>query len=115
METQLAETMTQDDSARADGVTRRERFDDWIGVMRLNYQDRARTLALGYRYVGPKFRDELGYQERIGVTYRHAALEWSLFPREGFLQRVTPTFDALVLHDYTSRPEFTDLNPHIVL
>ena len=115
METQAANTVTRSDSARTDGATRRESFDDWIGVMRLNYQDKARTMALGYRYVGPEYRDELGFQERVGVIYKHVLLDWNLYPRKGYFQRVTPLIDALVLHDHTSRPEFADINPHVEL
>ena len=99
-------------TARADstGTPRSpERFNDWMGVWRLFYRDKARELHLGARHVGEKFRDELGYQDFAGVTYRHLGGSWDLFPRGGPLQRLGPIADALVVHDHTGRLELTEL------
>ncbi|HTM57497.1 MAG TPA: DUF5916 domain-containing protein [Candidatus Udaeobacter sp.] len=112
LEGQAAMTSTRSDSALSGGATKRQAFNDPIAVLRLNYRDHARSLQLGDRYVGPDFRNELGYQERIGVTYRHAVFGWDLFPKTGPLLRLTPYVDALVLHDHTGRPEYADINPY---
>ena len=87
----------------------RTSFADWMGVARLFYRDKARSLELGARHVGEKFRDELGYQDYAGVTYRHVAAFWDLFPKGGALQRTSPIFDALVVHDHTGRLELADI------
>jgi hypothetical protein len=115
LESQFGNTVTRSDSVRADGATARESFSDWIGVVRLNYQDQARVFRFGTRYVGPEYRNELGYQERVGVVYRQANLDWSLYPRSGMFQRVTPVSDNLVIHDHTGRIDFADINPHLEL
>jgi hypothetical protein len=87
----------------------RTQFSDWMGVARLFYRDKARSLELGVRHVGEKFRDELGYQDYAGVTYRHVGAFWDFFPRGSALQRTSPIFDALVVHDHTGRLELANL------
>jgi len=59
--------------------------------------------------VGEKFRDEIGYQDFAGVTYRHVAAFWDLFPSGGALQRVSPIVDVLLVHDHTGRLELSDI------
>jgi uncharacterized protein DUF5916 len=86
-----------------------EPFSDWMGVARLFYRDKARELHIGARHVGEKFRDELGYQDYAGVTYRRVGGWWDLFPKAGTFQRVSPIFDVLVVHDRTGRLEFTEI------
>jgi hypothetical protein len=86
-----------------------EPFNDWMGVWRFRYRDRARELHVGARHVGEKFRDELGSQDFAGVTWRQVGGWWDLFPRTGPLQRTAPIVDALVVHDHTGRLEFTNL------
>ena len=115
LETQLAATATRDDSARAGDATLRESFDDWTGYVKVRYQDAARIFRASTRYVGPKFRDELGYQERVGVIYRQLNLDWNLYPRAGLWQRVTPVMDALFIHDHTGRPDYIDVSPNLEL
>ena len=115
METQLVRSVAQNDSARADGARRRESFDGVAGVVRLNYRDRIRRLRLGYRYISPRYRDELGFQERVGVNYKRMNFDWNLFPEHGAFQRIAPVLDAVVLHDHTGRPEFADINPNLEL
>jgi hypothetical protein len=95
------------DSANASAT--RTAFSDWMGVARLFYRDRARSLELGARHVGEKFRDEMGYQDYAGVTYRHVGAFWDLFPKGGALQRTAPIVDALVIHDHTGRLELANL------
>jgi len=87
----------------------RTSFSDWMGVARLFYRDKARSLELGARHVGEKFRDELGYQDYAGVSYRHVGAFWDLFPKGSALQRTAPIVDALVVHDHTGRLELADL------
>ncbi len=82
-----------------------ETFGDWMGVWRLFYRDKARELHLGARHVGERFRDELGYQDFAGVTYRRVGGWWDLFPRTGPLQRTAPILDVLVVHHHTGRLE----------
>jgi len=89
--------------------TARTSFSDWMGVARLFYRDKARSLELGARHVGEKFRDELGYQDYAGVSYRHMGAFWDLFPKGSALQRTAPIVDALVVHDHTGRLELADL------
>ena len=84
-------------------------FGDWMGVARLFYRDKARELHLGARHVGEKFRNELGYQDFAGVTYRRVGGFWDLFPKGGPLQRTAPILDALVVHHHTGRLQFTEL------
>ena len=99
-------------SSRVDSIhvaTARTSFSDWMGVARLFYRDRARSLELGARHVGEKFRDEIGHQDYVGVTYRHAAAFWDLFPKGGALQRTAPIVDALVVHDHTGRLELSEI------
>jgi hypothetical protein len=115
METQAATTATHSDSIDATGAKKSTTFSDGISVLRLNYRDGVRSLHVGVRYVGPRFRDELGYQERIGVVYKHAVFEWNFDPKGGPLQRIDPVMDVLLLHDHTSRPEYADIYPHVEL
>ncbi|HEY6195840.1 MAG TPA: DUF5916 domain-containing protein [Candidatus Eisenbacteria bacterium] len=106
-EGQLVASGARIDSA---GVGRRPKpFESWMGVWRARYRDRARQLDLGVRHVGEKFRDELGTQDFAGVTYRHVAGTWDLFPKTGPLQRTAPIVDLLVVHDHTGRLELTEL------
>lgn len=86
-----------------------EPFRDWMGVARLFYRDKARELHMGARHMGEKFRDELGYQDYAGVTYRRVGGWWDLFPRAGTFQRISPIFDVLIVHDRTGRLETTNL------
>jgi hypothetical protein len=86
-----------------------EPFNDWMGVARLFYRDKARELHLGARHMGEKFRDELGYQDYAGVTYRRVGGWWDLFPKTGAFQRIAPIFDVLVVHDRTGRLETTNI------
>ena len=84
-------------------------FSDWMGVARLFYRDKARSLELGDRHVGQKFRDELGNQDFVGVNYSHVAAFWDLFPRGSALQRVSPIADVLLVHDHTGRLELSEI------
>jgi len=84
-------------------------FADWMGVWRLFYRDDARSLQVGARHVGEKFRDEIGNQDRVGVTYRHVNAFWDFFPEGGPLQRTAPIADALIVHDHTGRLELADI------
>jgi hypothetical protein len=90
-------------------ATARTSFADWMGVARLFYRDKARSLELGVRHVGEKFRDELGTQDFVGVTYRHVGAFWDLFPKGSALQRTAPIVDALIVHDHTGRLELADI------
>ena len=106
-EAQLVASTTHLDSiGAAPGHTN---FSDWMGVWRVGYRDRARELHFGARHVGEKFRDELGYQDFAGVTYRRIGGWWDLFPKTGALQRLAPIIDLLVVHDHTGRLELTQL------
>src|SRR6185503_11969959 len=87
----------------------RTSFSDWMGVVRLFYRDKARELHLGARHVGEKFRDEIGYQDYSGVTYRRVGGFWDFFPRGSALLRTSPIADALVVHDHTGRLELADI------
>jgi len=94
--------------SRVDGVTAPsdlESFGDWMGVWRLSYRDRAREMHVRARHVGREFRDEIGYQDYAGVTYRQVGGFWDLFPRTGPLQRTSPILDALIVHDHSGRLE----------
>jgi hypothetical protein len=102
-EAQLVASTARLDSAGAGAAV--ESFGDWMGVWRLFYRDKARELHLGARHVGERFRDELGYQDFAGVTYRRIGGGWDLFPRTGPLLRVAPILDALVVHHHTGRLE----------
>ncbi len=86
-----------------------EPFNDWMGVWRFFYRDKARELHLGARHVGEKFRDELGYQDYAGVTFRRVGGSWDLFPKTGALQRIAPIFDVLLVHDRTGRLELSQI------
>ena len=106
-EGQLVVSSTHLDSA---GVAQASTsFQDWMGVWRFRYRDRARELHFGARHVGEKFRDELGYQDFAGVTYRRVGGWWDLFPKTGPLQRLAPIFDVLLVHDRTGRLENTNI------
>jgi len=87
----------------------RTSFADWMGVVRLFYRDKAREFHVGARHVGEKFRDEVGYQDYAGVTYRRIGGFWDFFPKGSALQRTSPIVDALVVHDHTGRLELADL------
>ncbi len=106
-EAQAVASMTHLDSVGTEqGHTN---FHDWMGVWRLRYRDRARELHLGARHVGEKFRDELGYQDYAGVTYRRLGGWWDLFPKAGALQRLAPIFDVLIVHDHTGRLQLSQI------
>ena len=106
-ELQLVGSATRIDSAYASRSN--EQFQDWMGVWRLLYRDKARELHMGSRHVGEHFRDEIGIQNFVGVTYRRIGGAWDLFPKGGPLQRTGPVVDALLVHDHTGRLEFTEL------
>ncbi len=108
-EAQLIGTTAQIDSAGTATGRRPEPFNDWMGVWRLFYRDKARELHLGARHVGENFRDELGYQDYAGVTYRRVGGWWDLFPKTGALQRTAPIFDVLLVHDRTGRLELSQI------
>ena len=88
-------------------------FSDGIWVARLNYKDPARSMQFGVRNVGKHFRDELGFQERIGVRYEHVNGAWNLYPQKSALQRVTLNTDVLATHDPTGSVTFIDANPWV--
>ncbi len=102
-ESQFVVTMAHLDSAAAgaNDASRSAHFYDWMGVYRLFYRDKARELHMGMRHIGPYFRDELGYQDYAGVTYRRLGGSWNLFPKGGPLQRTAPIFDVLLVHDHS--------------
>ena len=106
-EAQVVASSSTIDSANAQAA--RTSFADWMGVLRLFYRDKARSLELGARHVGEKFRDEIGYQDYAGVTYRHVGAFWDFFPRGSVLQRTAPIFDALVVHDHSGRLELANI------
>jgi hypothetical protein len=106
-EAQVVASTSRIDSANA--VRPVDSFGDWMGVVRLFYRDKARELHLGARHVGEKFRDEIGYQDFAGVTFRRLGGSWDLFPKGSALQRIGPITDALVVHDHTGRLELTEL------
>ncbi len=108
-EAQLIGSTAQLDSAGTLSGRRPEPFHDWMGVWRLFYRDKARELHLGARHVGEKFRDELGYQDYAGVTYRRVGGWWDLFPKTGPLQRTAPIFDVLLVHHHTGRLELSQI------
>lgn len=112
-EGQLARSSAREERTFAPAGQADSAYSDWIGVARLNYRDRARDIRFGWRTVGPDYRNELGFEERVGVTYRRVNFGWDLFPEKGVAQRVTPRLDALVLHDRTGRPEYADINPNV--
>ena len=116
---QYAHTATRLDSAFADTslawppslpVGRRERFDGAAWVSRLRYDARSLTLHARVRGVAPRFRDELGFQERVGVRYQQLIAEWRIDPKAGPLQRAMWTNDALVIHGEKDGVEFSFLN-----
>ncbi|HEV2105743.1 MAG TPA: DUF5916 domain-containing protein, partial [Candidatus Eisenbacteria bacterium] len=115
LESQLAYSGTRRRRARGAGAAADTAFGGAIGSARLDYRDPARSVELGYRRVDPHYRDELGYQDRVGVDDDHAFASWDLFPRAGAFQRITPALDARVLHDVSSRPELADVNPYLEL
>ena len=109
-EGQIVATMTHLDSVEAvPAVRRTAHFNDWMGVLRLRYRDHARELHMGARHLGRYFRDELGYQDYAGVTYRRLGGSWDLFPKTGPLQRIAPSFDVLLVHDRTGRLELSNI------
>jgi hypothetical protein len=107
-EAQLVGSTSTIDSAGTGRPT--EPFNDWMGVIRFFYRDKARQLQFGARHVGEKFRDELGYQDYAGVTYRRVFGWWDLFPKNGSLQRTAPILDVLVVHDRTGRLQFSQVD-----
>jgi hypothetical protein len=107
-EVQLVGSTSRMDSVGTGRPT--EAFRDWMGVVRFFYRDKARQLQFGARHVGEKFRDELGYQDYAGVTYRRVFGWWDLFPRTGPLQRTAPILDVLVVHDRTGRLQFSQVD-----
>jgi hypothetical protein len=106
-EAQLVGSMARFDSVGA--APEHTRFSDWMGVWRLRYRDRARELHLGTRHVGERFRNELGHQDFVGVTYRRVGGGWDLFPKTGALQRLAPNFDVLLVHEHTGRLELSQI------
>ena len=109
-EGQIVATMTHLDSVEAvPAVRRTAHFNDWMGVLRFRYRDHARELHMGARHLGRYFRDELGYQDYAGVTYRRLGGSWDLFPKTGPLQRIAPIFDVLLVHDRTGRLELSNI------
>jgi len=85
-----------------------------IGLAGADYSDRGLKVHVAHRHVSPDYRDELGYQERVGVEYDELNGGWDLYPKAGALQSVTPYSDNLVVHDHTGRIEYVDLNPYVV-
>jgi hypothetical protein len=106
-EAQIVASTSRIDSTGTGRAT--EPFTDWMGVARLFYRDKARELHVGVRHVGEKFRDELGYQDYAGVTYRRVGGWWDLFHKQGMLNRWAPIFDVLVVHDRTGRLEYDQI------
>lgn len=116
---QVVRTATRLDSAFADTSlawppalpsSRRETFAGGAWVSRLHYDARALSLKFRARGVAPRFRDELGFQERVGVRYQQAVAEWRIDPESGPLQRAMWTNDALVLHGEKNGLEYSFLN-----
>ncbi len=106
-EAQIVGSMTHLDSVGV--ANQNNNFHDWMGVWRFRYRDRARELHFGARHLGEKFRDEVGYQDYSGVTYRRLGGYWDLFPKTGPLQRIAPIFDVLLVHDHTGRLELSNI------
>lgn len=112
-ETQVVHTESRFDVADSTAGPRREALRGAMGVMRLNHNSRRLDVGMGYRYVDTGYRNELGFEERIGVNY--ARLNWTLhtYPKAGPLQRVAWTQMILVLHDHTGRQEYSEITPGI--
>ena len=106
-EMQVVGSSSYIDSANTSAA--RASFSDWMGVARLFYRDKARSLELGARHVGEKFRDELGYQDYAGVDYLHVGTFWDFFPKGSAFQRTAPIVDALTIHDHTGRLELANI------
>jgi len=94
----------------ANVVNQSQTFSDWMGVARFLYRDQAREFHIGARHVGEKFRDELGYQDYAGVTYRRVGGQWDLFPKGSAFQRISPIADWLLVHDHTGRLELSQID-----
>ncbi|MCC6348867.1 MAG: carbohydrate binding family 9 domain-containing protein [Candidatus Eisenbacteria bacterium] len=116
---QIARTATRLDSAYTDSSLvfsglqpefRGERFSGGAWVSRLRYDTRSLTLHARVRGMGPRFRDELGFQERVGVRYQQAIAEWRMDPRDGPLQRAMWTNEALVIHGRNNALDYSFLN-----
>lgn len=118
-EGQVVNTATRLDSAYADtslafpplpASRTRQRFDGTMWVSRLRYDTRSLTLHARVRGVAPRYRNELGFEERTGVRYQQAVAEWRIDPKGGPLQRAMWTNDALVLHGEKNGVEYVFLN-----
>ena len=116
---QIVHTATRLDSAFSDttftwppslGTGRRTTFEGGAWVSRLRYDTRSLTLHSRTRGVAPRFRDEMGFQERVGVRYQQAIAEWRIDPKAGPLQRAMWTNDVLVLHGEKNGVEYSFLN-----
>lgn len=115
---QLVHTDTRLDSVYTDPFlplsglppVRRTSFAGGAWVSRLHYDSRALSLKFRFRGVDPRFRDELGFQERTGVRYEQVMADWRHDPRGGPLQRVQWNNEALVLHVPGGGVEYSFLN-----
>jgi len=112
-QTQFAHTESRLDVDDGAGGMRRETPRGAMAVARLNHSGRRLDLGLGYRYVDTGYRNEIGFQDRIGVDYKR--INWTLntYPKSGPLQRVAWTQMVMVLHDHTGRLDFAEITPGI--
>ena len=112
-ESQLAHTESQHDVEDGNGGMRRESLRGGVGMLRINHSSRRLDLGFGYRHIDPGYRNDIGFEERVGVDYRRVNWQLHFRPETGPLQRVSWTQFNMVIHDRTGRLDFMEITPGI--
>ena len=95
------------------GGWRGETLRGGMGVVRASHNSRRLELGLGARYVDPGYRNEIGFEERVGVNYKRINWKLHTYPKSGPFQQLSWTQKFFVIHDYTGRVEYYTITPGI--
>ncbi len=91
----------------------RTSFGDGIAVSRLYYDDGTYYAHLGLREIGPRYRDELGFQDRFDARMVHLVTTANMRFKSGALQRIKFNDDMFVVHDTHGVLTWSDVNPWV--
>ncbi len=104
LESQVAWSHTRVDSSsdhQGDRIARRASFDDAGYDARLRFADGVRDVSVYQSYLGPEFRSETGFLERVDIRKSGFDSDFIARPENAWLRSWQPIFNAYVIHDHT--------------
>jgi hypothetical protein len=78
-----------------------------------DYSDGVRELQLFHQYLGPDFRAETGFLNRVDLRRTRVNSSFIVRPQNGIVRSIQPALDGYVMHDRTGRLQEWWVSPMI--